>query len=78
MITVLIIAAIWIACGVLVAGFWLAHFQHSYPTIARESFARDRRHAWAFGMSAGPIGLFVQLIEGDFGDGLMYRNPHKQ
>lgn len=59
-----ITALLWIGCGVLAYGLTFAHFQGKYPTIAIETLPDDRRVA-TFMAIAGPIGLFVALIQGE-------------
>lgn len=54
------IAVGWLASGVVVAGYWYAHFQREFPSLAIE---HERKDWWSamFSISFGPLGL-VNLV----------------
>lgn len=56
----LTIVAGWLACGVVVAGYWYAYFQREFPSLAAD---HERKDWWSamIAMSFGPCGL-VNLI----------------
>lgn len=72
----LLIAAVWLACGVAAAGFIYAYFQRAWPSIADEFRASDIRMAW-FALLTGPVSLIVvyQLKEYTHGWLLPGRKP---
>ena len=53
--------AIWIACGFLAYGRWLAHFQRGWPTLADRHRNEDCRRAFMVALG-GPCGLIGTLI----------------
>jgi hypothetical protein len=62
----------WVGCGVLASGLHFAYFQRKYPSIAKATYANNRREArlWAL---AGPIALLVMLCHGGTKYGLKFR-----
>lgn len=77
MIPFLILAAVWVVCGVLAYGLILGYFRREYPTASRA-----RTH-WviAFWPSlSGPVALIAAVIfllgtEARFRHGFMWRVP---
>ncbi len=49
-------AAMWIACGILAYGRFLAHWQREFPSIADECQDSDRGMSFALAL-AGPLAL---------------------
>lgn len=49
-------AALWLACGVIDAGFIFASFQRQYPSIRLDGFRGDQGIA-VVALVAGPMGL---------------------
>ena len=56
-------AALWIACGVLHAGFCYAHFQRTYPLIAAK-YRRDDAVKSLIMSVCGPLALLSAIIIG--------------
>jgi hypothetical protein len=56
-----IAALVWITCGVIHYGLFVAYFQGKYPLIADETFYSDRIFAAAAGL-CGPVSLLATLL----------------
>ncbi len=64
--TIIIIALVWLLCGVISYGRTYAHFQGEYPGIAEKYRNRDRRVALRVA-TTGPIGLIYSLLQDKHG-----------
>ncbi len=67
-----IIATLWIACGVLAYGLTLAFFQRKFPLIAADDYWDDVLFAVFIG-TLGPIGLFTALVSGGTKHGVKWK-----
>ena len=67
---------IWITCGVLAYGIYVADSWHSFPSLHGEGEFRDiSASAIIFGF-LGPMGLFATFFSSGFArHGLLYRQP---
>lgn len=57
------IAAIWLACGLLHAGWWFAYFQEGWPSLADKNWRRDWWGGAITGL-AGPAAFLGDLLCG--------------
>ena len=71
MIIGILILAIWILCGIIGSGIYLAYFQKKWPSLAEENYNRNVSHSLIL-ILFGPIALFVAL--GSYGTkyGIMF------
>ncbi len=67
-----IIATLWIACGVLTYGLMLAYQQREFPLIAATDYVSDVLFAVLFG-ALGPFGLFAALFCGGTRHGVKWK-----
>jgi len=58
-----LILTVWVACGILAAGYTFAYFQGEYADHAEFTRRADQRFATMMGLS-GPIGLGVAYFAG--------------
>jgi len=66
--TIIIFIAVWLACGVIAAGIWVAYFRGKFPKLDddyRESLAQ----ALLWGFFGGPVALLLGFFLSGF---LMY------
>ncbi len=68
----LAVLLVWLICGILAYGLTFAYFQRQYPTLAETEYESDFRFALSAGM-AGPIGLGVCLLSGDWRHGFKWK-----
>lgn len=80
-LTVLIFLAIlvvWVVCGLIAAGWSLAHFQRKFPSLAEQSYPKDLRISLAYGLSLGPVAMVLMYFLTDRAHyGWMLRKPKK-
>lgn len=70
MITAIILAVCWIACGIIDYGLSVAFYQRSWPELAHEDRIKDRTGA-AFYALFGPVALLATLVTRQYGKGWM-------
>ncbi len=59
------VAIVYAVCGLLAYKATFAYFQKEYPSLAESRRGSDRGLAWVMA-AAGPIGLAVAILYGDF------------
>lgn len=72
----LIIAVVWVVCGVLAYGVSFAYEQKEYEDFAKKMERHDRGTAMIDSLF-GTIALYGLLIEHGAKHGLMYRSRHR-
>lgn len=81
-LTLTAFAVFWVVCGVLAYGGSLAHYQRSFPIIARSDFGWQFRFCLLMSI-CGPFtvlsfAFFSWNVSGrPFRHGFMFRNPHE-
>lgn len=65
--TIALIIAAWLACGIGGAGFCFAYFQGRYPTLAARDRREDLGNACLVAMF-GPLGLVIAFCLSGFGE----------
>jgi hypothetical protein len=68
--TLVALIIFWVVCGVLNYGFYVAHFQRKYASIAEETATSDRIYG-VIVFFTGPFGLFSIIINGFYKHGWM-------
>jgi hypothetical protein len=69
----LIVATIWILCGILAYGIMFADSQRRYPLLANDDYREDMANSVLLGLF-GPIGLLTALFSSGFARyGLKFR-----
>lgn len=77
MILLSIIAMVYVTCGVLAYGMFMADFQWPYPLIAQETYNSTVKVSVALSLF-GPVSLVMAIILTNLAEhGLMFRNPHR-
>lgn len=59
---ILIEGLIWIALGILGAGFEFAYLQDEWPSLAVKNWEEDLAHSIGLGLFGGPMALIVFLL----------------
>ncbi len=67
-----IFVILWIICGIIHYGLWFAHFQRSYPNIAKNRYKTDMMIG-AITTLLGPIALSATLLCGFYKQGFKWR-----
>lgn len=57
----IILALIWVVCGVLAYGLTFGDYQREWPELSVKNYQSDRQFAFFIAIT-GPIGLVVSLI----------------
>ena len=77
----MILALIWVACGIINYGLSLACYQRTFPFSASYNFIRDRRFVLIMSL-LGPFSLLASLllitIKGYYGFMFVWRNPYDE
>lgn len=76
LLLVLVLAVVWLVCGVLAYGFMLAFLQREFPRLAKRDYKCDRRFAM-IDFCLGPIGLLACFLSNGSVHGLMFRSPRE-
>jgi len=61
----IVLFAIWVVCGLVIAGWFFADFQGRFPRIADQSRRDDLAHAILLGMIyglLGPLGILLTWL----------------
>ena len=69
---IILLSIIWIICGILTYGGYIAYFQGYYPTLAKEDCQKDKRWALFFAI-CGPIGLFAGWVVHGYKHGFRFK-----
>ena len=66
-----LIAVIWMICGILAYGFTFAYFQREYPSIANGEYKNNLKFSLLIGLF-GPFGLRSALRDEGYKHGLKF------
>lgn len=73
MIIPFLITSIWIVCGILHYGIYLAYLQRKFPLIAKEQYETDVMLVLALSL-LGPFSLLLAIIGREYRYGIKFAN----